>query len=71
MASFVSGRVEPRDTEGWLTPPIGRIGTAEDVAAAVAFFLSADSSFCNGSVLLVDGGMRASLHASSVNAGAT
>jgi NAD(P)-dependent dehydrogenase (short-subunit alcohol dehydrogenase family) len=67
MASFVSGRVEPGSAEGWLTPPIGRIGTAADVAAAVAFFLSADSSFCNGSVLLVDGGMRASVYASSVN----
>jgi NAD(P)-dependent dehydrogenase (short-subunit alcohol dehydrogenase family) len=66
MASFVSGRVEPRDTEGWLTPPLGRIGTGADVAAAVAFFVSPDSSFCNGSALLVDGGMRASVHSPAV-----
>jgi NAD(P)-dependent dehydrogenase (short-subunit alcohol dehydrogenase family) len=65
MATFVSGRVE-RDPSGWLLPPAGRIGTAPDAAAAVAFFLSPDSSFCNGSVLLVDGGMRADLHATAV-----
>ena len=69
MASFVSGRVEARDTEGWLTPPLGRIGTGGDVAGAVAFFVSPDSAFCNGSVLLVDGGMRASVHASAVVSG--
>jgi hypothetical protein len=32
----------------------------------VAFFVSPDSSFCNGAVLLVDGGMRADLHATGV-----
>ena len=46
--------------------PLGRVGTARDVAAAVAFFASPDAAFCNGSLLLVDGGMRASLHASAV-----
>jgi NAD(P)-dependent dehydrogenase (short-subunit alcohol dehydrogenase family) len=66
MATLVSGRVEPGGTTGWLTPPMGRVGTGEDVAGAVAFFLSPDSFFCNGSVLLVDGGMRASVYASSV-----
>jgi NAD(P)-dependent dehydrogenase (short-subunit alcohol dehydrogenase family) len=66
MRSFVSGSVDARGTEGWLTPPIGRIGTAADVAGVVAFFVSADSAFCNGAVLLVDGGMRASVHAAAV-----
>ena len=66
MASFVGGRVEQGDTSGWLVPPIGRIGTAEDVAGAVAFLVSPDGAFCNGSVLLVDGGMRASVHAYAV-----
>jgi NAD(P)-dependent dehydrogenase (short-subunit alcohol dehydrogenase family) len=66
MASFVAGRVEPGDTSGWLLPPLGRVGTAEDVAAAVGFFVSPDGAFCNGSVLLVDGGMRAALHAAEV-----
>jgi NAD(P)-dependent dehydrogenase (short-subunit alcohol dehydrogenase family) len=66
MASFVSGRVDPGGAAGWLLPPIGRVGTGEDVAAAVTFFLSDDGSFCNGAVLLVDGGMRASTHAPAV-----
>ena len=65
MATFTTGRTE-RDPSGWLLPPAGRIGTADDAAAAVAFFLSPDASFCNGSVLLVDGGMRADLHSTSV-----
>ena len=49
----------PEDPSTWLTPPIGRIGRATDVADAAAFFASAASSFCTGSVLLVDGGMKA------------
>jgi meso-butanediol dehydrogenase / (S,S)-butanediol dehydrogenase / diacetyl reductase len=65
MATLTTGRVE-RDPSGWLLPPSGRIGTAEDVAATVAFFLSADASFCNGAVLLVDGGMRADLHSTGM-----
>lgn len=65
MATRTTGRVEGEPT-GWLLPPAGRIGTAEDTAAAVAFFLSADGSFCNGSVLLVDGGMRADLHSTTL-----
>ena len=66
MKTRVEGRDEVRDVSGWLLPPAGRIGTGEDVAAAVAFFLSPDSSFTNGSVLLVDGGMRASLRSWAV-----
>ena len=66
MATFVDGRVEPDGTAGWLLPPLGRVGTGADVAAAVAFFVSAESAFCNGSVLLVDGGMRASLRSTEV-----
>jgi NAD(P)-dependent dehydrogenase (short-subunit alcohol dehydrogenase family) len=37
--------------------PMGRIGTPEDVAAAVAFFLSDDASFITGQVLYVCGGL--------------
>jgi 3alpha(or 20beta)-hydroxysteroid dehydrogenase len=67
MASRVGGRELREGTEGWLTPPIGRIGEPQDVAGVVAFLLSADSAFCTGAALLVDGGMRASIHASAVN----
>lgn len=66
MATHVGGRVDTGDTSGWLLPPAGRIGTADDVAGAVAFFVSSDGSFCNGSVLLVDGGMRAAIRSTQV-----
>lgn len=35
---------------------IKRLGEPEDIAAAVAFFFSEDSSFCTGEILPVDGG---------------
>lgn len=37
--------------------PAGRVGTVDEVAAAVAFLASDDSSFINGVELFVDGGM--------------
>jgi len=39
--------------------PIGRMGTADEVAGAIFFFASDDSSLCQGSVLAVDGGFTA------------
>jgi NAD(P)-dependent dehydrogenase (short-subunit alcohol dehydrogenase family) len=39
----------------------GRIGTPDDIAAAVAFLLGHDASFITGTDLLVDGGVVASL----------
>lgn len=41
------------------TMPIGRMGTAEEVAGAIYFFASPDSSLCQGAVLSVDGGFTA------------
>jgi 3-oxoacyl-[acyl-carrier protein] reductase len=38
--------------------PLGRLGTAEDVAEVVAFFSSPASSYITGQVLKVDGGMH-------------
>ena len=37
--------------------PLGRLGTTEDVAYAVAFLASEDASFITGQVLSVDGGL--------------
>ena len=39
--------------------PIGRIGTPDDVANAIFFLLSDDSSWITGTVLDVDGGVMA------------
>jgi len=37
--------------------PLGRFGTPEDIANAVAFLVSEDAAFITGQVLSVDGGM--------------
>jgi NAD(P)-dependent dehydrogenase (short-subunit alcohol dehydrogenase family) len=41
--------------------PLGGFGTAEQIAAAIAFLLGPDAAFCAGSVLFVDGGTDALL----------
>ncbi len=37
--------------------PLGRVGTPDEIAKAVVFLASDDSSFVNGIELFVDGGM--------------
>ena len=41
------------------TAPIARKGRAEEVAKAIAFLLSDDSSYVTGSVQTIDGGYTA------------
>lgn len=65
--------VTPMVTEGWAKSgnpdkmreirlglhPIGRLGTPEDVAHAVPYLASDESSFITGSALVIDGGYTA------------
>lgn len=39
--------------------PVGRFGTAEEVAAVIAFLASPEASYVNGAVIAVDGGLTA------------
>jgi len=42
--------------------PLGRMGTAEEVARTVAFLCGPESSFITGQELMVDGGLSLLLH---------
>lgn len=41
--------------------PLGRVGTAEEVAELIAFLASDRASFCTGGDYLVDGGLKAGI----------
>jgi NAD(P)-dependent dehydrogenase (short-subunit alcohol dehydrogenase family) len=41
----------------------GRVGTPDEIGGAAAFLLGADGAFVNGSDLLIDGGVIASITA--------
>jgi glucose 1-dehydrogenase len=42
--------------------PLGRLGTPEDVAGAVAFLASDDASYVTGATFLIDGGLMRNYH---------
>ncbi len=52
-------RTEIDDYAGRRSPitPLRRVGTVEDVAAAVVWFAGPESAFVSGQTLLVDGGV--------------
>jgi NAD(P)-dependent dehydrogenase (short-subunit alcohol dehydrogenase family) len=53
-------RKDPRFREVEIArTPLGRLGTVEDVAGAVAYFASPEAGFVTGQLLLVDGGTGA------------
>lgn len=47
------------ETVAFTLTPMGRPAAPSEIAAANAFFASEDASYCNGSLLLVDGGCTA------------
>ena len=54
------GVIDTRLTDEWrdrVTVPLGRIGTPDDIAAAVAYFCSSSAGYVTGQVLEVTGGL--------------
>ena len=43
--------------ESYSSVPLGRVGQPEEIAKAVAYLASDDSSYCTGTEIVVDGGM--------------
>lgn len=46
-----------RDAKRIADTPLGRLGTVEDIARAIAYLMNAESEFVTGQVLSVDGGI--------------
>ena len=42
--------------------PLGRIGTAEEVASCALFFASEDARYITGNIMFVDGGLMAGFY---------
>jgi 2-keto-3-deoxy-L-fuconate dehydrogenase len=63
VASFADAADDPAAFRSQMDArqPIGRMGRDHEIAAAVAYLASEDSSFMTGSALVVDGGLTAGL----------
>lgn len=61
MEDYFKSSGDPERLRGFFKKlyPIGRLGTPEDVANVAVFLASDESSFVNGAVVVVDGGITA------------
>lgn len=64
MARDLTAQIDPDDPQGVFEKvsaeiPLGRYGTAEEVAAFAVWLLSADASYVSGATHLVDGALNA------------
>jgi 3-oxoacyl-[acyl-carrier protein] reductase len=59
--SHLHGSIEKAQEVARETIPAGRLGTAEEIAAAAAFLCSERASYITGQALLVDGGLTVCL----------
>lgn len=56
---FATALYEGREDEVAVAYPVGRLGTPEDIAGAVAYFASGDADWITAQVLTADGGLVA------------
>lgn len=63
VESFAAAAEDPDSFRAQMAArqPVGRMGSAEEIAAAVAYLASADSQFMTGAALTVDGGLTAGI----------
>lgn len=61
VEAAIASASDPAAHEGWLSSarPAGRLGTPEEIAAAIVFVASEKASYMTGSELVVDGGYTA------------
>ncbi len=61
VAQLMSSSREPEKAEGRLidTVPLGRLGQTNDIAQAILYLASDDSSFMTGTTMVLDGGLTA------------
>ena len=58
MSDNAPTRVEAKEIGFVKHTPVGRVGSAQDIAEAVAFLVRPDADYINGTVLEVGGGWR-------------